>query len=798
MLNAPLLSAQTTDELFKQVFGHQNTEIRTLVIDATLGDFFIGEIKATLRGDEILSISGGELADILKNKIRSEKSDKYQWDEEEIAPALLPFKVIYHPADMRLAIEIPSEDLRPRTAKVYDDLIPYYSRQAEDSAPFSLGLNYKLEQNFTYRSQEKNSFSGQFDTFMNVGHVSFENQMNYLSKRERALHRQSTKAVYDRPNSMQRFEVGDVHFPIVGYQQSKQLGGASFYRDFSLNPYRVVNPTSSFEYRLESRSLVKTYVNNIMLKAEYMSPGTYSVEDIPLNNGLNNIKIEATDEFGVTKTFIFNESGSVDLLAEGVRRYSLSIGYPSYTENYLLKYNDEKAFFSAFYQLGATSHWTPSLYTQGTSDYQLLGTNQIFSTKYGNWSFDFGGSKNEQHSGAVTQLTYQLNMFGAFWYDSHTLTSKVEYRSPYFNEAGDTYRNKFDVSTTVNYSVPIKEMFNLSLGGTYQNPSVADNARMLYSASLTTKIVESSSLTFYLGRNRDEYKTWSNQLYFFFNMSFGKSSTFASAFYEKESDSKRLTVIHDTGKKYDDTKVVASIDDNKQVRNGAVDLQHNTIFADLGARQEIQENSSNGKTQYKTNLRLLGSLAYVKGKGGHGFSIGRPINNSFVIFKPIEEWKDQDIGVQTSSGVNEARSGFFGETLVSGLTPYQYKRLILDPSNLAPGHVLGQESFVVFPRKNSGHLFVVGKAGALTLKGRILDNEKAPIALVVGFWTSANGKNTPFFTDREGNFFIEGVDAQEGILQIDDDKFMNVKFDLSNRKQGIENIGDVILERKEN
>lgn len=121
---------------------------------------------------------------------------------------------------------------------------------------------------------------------------------------------------------MQRFEVGDVNFPILGYQQSFQIGGISFYRDFSLNPYRVVNPTSSFEYRIDSRSLVKTYVNNILLKTEYMNAGSYSVKDIPLNNGINKILVEVLDELGATKTFIFNESGSLDLIAEGVSRYA--------------------------------------------------------------------------------------------------------------------------------------------------------------------------------------------------------------------------------------------------------------------------------------------------------------------------------------------------------------------------------------------------------------------------------------------------------------------------------------------
>lgn len=78
--------------------------------------------------------------------------------------------------------------------------------------------------------------------------------------------------------------------------------------------------------------------------------------------------------------------------------------------------------------------------------------------------------------------------------------------------------------------MPLFERFNVAIGGTYQNPTFAENARLSYNGSLTTKIFDSSSLTAYAGRSRDEYKTWSNQIYFFFNMTFGESSTFASPF----------------------------------------------------------------------------------------------------------------------------------------------------------------------------------------------------------------------------------------------------------------------------
>lgn len=788
--------AQSSDELFKKVFGKASSEEKRALIDASLGDFFIGEVGVNLSGEKIVKISSTDLKRLLTDKIRESQLVKYNLKEGDVTPEELPFTIMYHPAELRVSILIPPEDLRPSDANVYDDLMPYYSRKAADPAPFSLALNYKLEQTFNKDTNQDDAFTAQTDAFMNINKVAFENRMQYLSTRQdNKWARQDTRAIFDRPNRMQRIEAGDVNFPIVGYQQSFQIGGLSFYRDFSLNPYRVVNPTSSLEYRVDSRSLVKTFVNNILLKTEYMNAGTYSVKDIPLNNGINKIVIELVDELGVTKTFIFNESGSLDLLAEGVSRYALASGYYAFDRDGNKEYESERGIItSGFYQHGFNKHWTLSGYAQGNKSYTLFGTNHIFASRFGNFSVDLAGSKNDWNSGAVTQATYQLNLFGAYWYDSHTLTTKLEYRTKYFNEVevGENFKNRFDVTATTSYSVPLFERFNVAVGGTYQRPTEAPLARLAYNGSLTTKIFESSSLTAYAGRSRDEFRNWSNQIYFFFNMTFGSSSTFASAFYDKESQTKRLTVIRDTGVKYNDLKVSASVDDNASSKNGSVDLQYNTVLADVGVREDVLKNDGQ-KTGTKTSVRFLSSFAFVHNGEDSAFAIGRPISNSFVIFKPNSDWKGQKFGVQTSSGVNDAGTGLFGEAVVSGLSPYQYRRLQLDPSRLEPGYILGQESFVVYPRKDSGHLFVIGKSGLLVLRGKILDKSQKPLALKVGFWTSLSGKSTAFFTDREGEFFVEGVEASMGTIQVDDDNYRAARLDLSREKQGIVEIGNIIL-----
>ncbi len=111
--------------------------------------------------------------------------------------------------------------------------------------------------------------------------------------------------------------------------------------------------------------------------------------------------------------------------------------------------------------------------------------------------------------------------------------------------------------------------------------------------------------------------------------------------------------------------------------------------------------------------------------------------------------------------------------------------------------MFSKESFVVYPRYRSGHLFVVGKEGLLVLKGILLDADKNPQPLKVGYWTSNKGKTTAFFTNREGEFFIEGIEASSGKIQLDDEQFESKELNFEKRKSGFIDIGVVVLPYKE-
>ena len=91
---------------------------------------------------------------------------------------------------------------------------------------------------------------------------------------------------------------------------------------------------------------------------------------------------------------------------------------------------------------------------------------------------------------------------------------------------------------------------------------------------------------------------------------------------------------------------------------------------------------------------------------------------------------------------------------------------------------------------------VISKSGLIVLTGRMVKKNGEPVALKVGYWTSVAGKSTPFFTGREGEFFIEGIEVGQGVVQMEDE-YAPLQLDLSAKKKGIVEMGNIVLEKSE-
>lgn len=755
-------------------------------------DRFVGEVKVEIEGETLKSVDKASLIDLLKTNLAPDTLRRFESLGSKIDPKVMPLPIRFNPEDLKLEMPFDVQLRAQENVAVLEDYHHRYEGEAKRPASFGGAINSRLEQTWTNNPSETNFFNGQFESFLNMNSLVFENQSFYQSNIEKKWFRGDARLVKDVERHQVRVQAGDVHPQVQGFMVGRPIGGVNIARNFSLNPYRLPYPTGSQDFALQSRSLVKYIVNGSLIKSEYLPAGNYSAKDIPLNNGLNTIVIEATDDLGQKKVFVFRTAASINLLNEGESRFDLSYGTPFQDQNFTRDYkSDDGNLFSGFYQYGFNSSFSASGYAQNQKEHTLLGTEVIKATSIGNFGAGYADSKFNELHGNAESLTYQYIGSGKQWYFSQSLGLRYEHRSEEFRNNIFDVRSAVQNNYSANYALPISGQMTIAFGGNLGD--VRDNSlenRYGFDTTINLRIFDRHNLSMFVGRNRDENKVWNDVAYVFLTITFPESNDFISTFYDQKQKDTKVTYIHDNQNRLYAPKATAVVENNPDFQLGETDVLLPTPFADFGGRVNATHFVDQDKVYGRGSLRMNSALVFARDDGDWGFGVSRPIASSFVIFKPEPRLDDQKIALKSTSPYTEAETGLFGEITFSNLLAYQYREIQLDPTMLEEGRALKQEKFVLYPTYRSAHLVKLEDKGAVMLRGFLYTTDNKPWALQVGHV----GDKT-FFTNRDGEFFIEGIEAGKHQLTIEGQP-ASINLNISEQDHGIKNIGTLILEEE--
>lgn len=753
-------------------------------------DTNLGDVLVEINGEELTSVDRDSILNVLSPILKDDTRAAFERLPKKLSPSRIPIPLKFSPEELKLQTTIDIELRATRKTDLGVDLEDE-KRDALQAAPFGGAINYRLEQFWGDERLGGQFFSGQFNSFVNMNSLVLESQTFYQSNTDSKWYRGDTRLVKDFEKQNIRTQAGDVYPQIQGFMMAKPLGGINIQRNFSLNPYRLPYPTGNQNFTLKSRSFVRYFVNSVMVKSEYLQAGNYSAKDIPLNNGLNTILIEATDDLGQKQVFVFKASSNINLLNEGESRFDVSYGTPFIDTNLKREYieRDGKV-FSGFFQYGFSSLFSSSLYLQNQGDFNLYGTEMIRAIPIGNVTAGAARSQLGKSEGLAGSLGYQLITQGKRWFDSHTLSLRYENRSQDFKTQLTDIAPSVQNVYAANYTIPVSNVLTFSVGGNYGD--VRDNNlsdRYGYDANLSFRIFNNHNIAFYASRNRDENKNWNDVAYVFLTLSIPESNSYVSSLYDQKQKNLRVNVLRDNQNKLYTfrTQAIAEYQDNRQ--NGELDLTYPTQVGDFGGR--ITANKTDEfDTATRGSARLNSAFVFAYQDSELGYGISRPIPGSFVIFKPENRLRDQKIGLKSTSPYTESQSGLFDEIVFSNLIAYQYRDIQLDPTFLEPGRSLRKEKFTLYPTYRSAHLITLNERGSVILTGQVLNPDGTPIALQVG-----TIGNVTFFTNRDGQIFVEGIEAGNYDLSIEgrEDKF---RISVSEDERGFKNLG--IIQIKEN
>lgn len=751
----------------------------------------IGEVKVQIKNEELSWISRDSLITALQSILKPDTIEALKKLPSELVPSQLPFPLRFDVQELKLVTSLDMNIRSSETTGMRDDL-KAQNGDALQPSPIGGAINYRLENNWGDESLGQKGLNGQFNSFINMNTLVLENQTYYQNQNQNGSEwfRGDTRLVKDFEKHEIRTQAGDIYPQVQGFMVGRPMGGVNIQRNFALNPYRLPYPTGTQNFTLKSRSLVKYFVNNVMVKTEYLAAGNYTANDIPLNNGLNTILIEATDELGMKQVFVFRSSASINLLNRGESRFDLSYGVPFLDTPDKRTYRSQDGeVFSGFYQYGLTSEFSSSLYLQNQLDFNLLGAEVIQATALGNFSFGHAESLLGKVNGSANSASYQFVNQGKKWYQSHSLGLRYENR-------GENFRSTlFDLTSVVqnnyaaSYTLPVANAFTFSLGTNYGD--VRDNNlsdRYGFDSTINFRILSHHNLSLFVSRTRDEFKQWNDVAYVFLTITFPERNDFISALYDQQQKSARVTYLKDNQNKLRTFRTQATVQNNQNSQAGELDMTYPTPIGDLGGRINAQNLIQEDKAIARGSLRLNSAFVFAYQDSEWGMGIARPIPGSFVIFKPEERLRKQRIALKSTSPYSEAETGLFDEITFTNLLAYQYRDIQLDPSYLDDGVTLTKEKYNLYPTYRSAHLINLTEKGSVVLKGQLLDADKNPMSLAVG----QVGSQT-FFTNREGYFFIEGLEAGVHKLRIDE-RSEELEIQVGRDERGMKDIGQLILE----
>lgn len=768
-------------------FEDFNKSIYEVEIPSTINEINLGDIIYKLEGEKLIAINTenlkAKLKIIAKNKLIQRVHSSQKWTKIEA----VPFKISYDPKNVMVNWDIAIEDLVAKKMDGGQNLELEYAGQLSPPAPVSLGvsLDGETKRGDSYFGGDYNSLY--YNSFFNFKGFVFENRGFYEHDLENDLDpiwvHQDKSLTKDIIASSVRLQLGDTRSKNFGFLTSYQIGGLNIQKNFSLRPYKKSIPQGEDEFQVFSRSRVLTYVNGSLVKDEFLPAGNYKFENLPLINGINQIRVEITDSFGEKRTLEYNIPTSISLLGRGETNFSLSIGKP-YSDNNNVRDYDDKNLHSGFFQYGVSSNLTGGGYFQEFVDYSLVGTSLGGATSFGNLFLEFAASNDDKVSGHASALTYQVQHQGKVYFNGISSLFRYEnYNEEFYNtysNQGNPLKESFDI----NLSAPLGHKLSLSLGtgiATFQDQDLGE--RRKYNFSGNFRVSKSINLNFHTSKvestDSDDILTAS----FFFTWNIDQKNQYMTYNRDAQNNENRLTYTFDNNNRILKPKFNLALeereDENERVLDSSVTLP--TSMADFSYRY-AHANSENQKFKL-SSYRV--STALIAGMGdGFGFALTRNQNNSFVIMTKDESLSDQDLALKSSSPYADANDPYIGDLALSGLVPYQFREIQIDSKELELGSSLEKEKFVIKPSYKSIHVLKAKLKSLKSLKGKLkyMGND---FKLGLG---KANGQI--FFTDREGNFYIEGIKGTILEIQI---KNRTKRIKLPNKKTGVIDMGAIEL-----
>lgn len=596
-----------------------------------------------------------------------------------------------------------------------------------------------------------------FEHVLNVRNWVLESNFRHDGGDDPGWVRASTRVVHDWPESLLRLAVGDVTPPTVSYQRGRLLGGFTLSTQFALQPEKIFYPLSRGEILLKRPSRVRVHVNGRLVKTLDLPAGQHRFTDLPLDNGVSEIRIDATDDLGREETFRFEGLLDNQLLDEGVNQGALSFGAPSRVYGHALAY-DSNLTVSGFFRHGFTEHLTAGAYLDGDPYQKLIGAESGFMTPWGRFSLDTALSR-ETTTGFAAKLGYLYLDSLAANEGARQFGLVVETRSRGFATLGTR-------ASPEPVALALAANASRSLGSGWYGGVGASTSH------LRAELAAGRSWVWLASANVQ--KSWTNEISATIDVSYGRTSAYADneaavylnlswalpernefAYLNADSRARSARAAWQRRPAFPVGGLSSEIAVERQPSQTLAEargdyLSSRSAFgATLGARRH-DDGRSNGSALVRAGVGIAHAGTHV--------ALGRPVPDAFALVATQNSLENEivEVNPDTSTSRAMAYADGFGPGVAMELVSYREALVRLGNRQLAPGLDLGAEYRLVKPSYREGLLILTGTEASVFARGRAVDATGQPVSLMVGTLRRGD-ESIDIFTNRVGRFAAEGL-----------------------------------------
>jgi outer membrane usher protein len=747
-----------------------------IVLSVKDGNRYIGDVLSTVAPDGAVTIDTVQVMALLKPILNAKSNAAVAGavGGQKEAPladfAKAGIKARYDTAQLQVVLDIPA-DQRPTQDLQISDL----DRQifGDVATPGSVSAYFNLRSSIDYVEHGTTTGLHQPLVLMDgaaraLGGV-IEGEAQYAPDQKAGkLTRQGTRLVYDSESTLTRWTVGDLRVQTDAFQGSRDMAGLSVVRLYDqLAPQMNVRPRGNRSFSLTQASTVQTFVNGLPVQQVRLDPGTYNAGNFPFVEGANDVHLVITNDAGTVEDLNFSVFFDRALLRPGLSEFGAFAGFASDVSNSSITYRYPKPLFTGFFRHGLSDTLTLGTNFQADGKIQLAGLGGLWGSPLGTIGLDLAGSKDRYAGdGYALNLGFNRLFQDTRNFQSQTISFSLELRSknfttisvsdnaPNFDPSKVRANNPYSLQAAATYSRSFGEYTYAQLDARYAKAYAGGEDVGSVRGSVGYGLSNALNMTLSL-----QYATGGFQ----HGVSAGVQLTYRfddrsniRADYESQTNMRRVSYQNSHGRGTGAWSVSGDLEDVPGSVNFNGSAEYAANRAQLGLAQTVAYDMHGvGVTDVRSSARLGTSIAMADGSVG----IGRPIFDSFSLFKTHETLGDARIVVEPSAEGAQAQSDALGPAVLSDMGSHSLRTVTYDVPNAPAGYDIGTGSFRAMPPYKSGYRVLVGSEYSLMVRGRLLDRSGEPIPLLAGRAVEQvpNGKIVTLFTSRDGRFIAQGL-----------------------------------------